>query len=296
MGIKTHRVGVMPPAGRYVIAVSGGVDSVVLLDMFARQASLTLASEYELVVAHFDHGIRKDSSQDAMFVAALAKKYGYVFESRREELGAGASEDMARSRRYLFLRAVAKQHAARLVTAHHADDCVETVAINVVRGTGWRGLAVLDSDIIRPLLDMSKQEILEYAQEHQLKWHEDSTNASDAYLRNRIRRKTTNLSDDSKRQLLGLRAHQLALKRQIDTEVRTLISDSGEYSRYFFTHIGDATAIECLRYIAHARLTRPQLVQAQLAIKTARPKGLYQAGGGVQFRFTSRNFVVELIK
>lgn len=296
MGLKTRRVDVMPPAGRYVIAVSGGVDSVVLLDMFARQASLAKAGEYELVVAHFDHGIREDSPQDAMFVATLAKKYGYAFESRREELGTGASEDVARLRRYLFLRAVAKQYVARLVTAHHADDCIETIAINMVRGTGWRGLAVLDSDIIRPLLDISKQEIIEYAQEYQLKWHEDSTNASDAYLRNRIRRRTTSLKDDSKRQLLGLRAHQLALKQQIDTEVCTLINDSGEYSRYFFTHLDDATAIECLRYATHARLTRPQLVQAQLAIKTARPKGLYQAGGGVQFRFTSRNFVVELIK
>jgi len=286
----------MPPAGRYVIAVSGGVDSVVLLDMFARQASLAQFWEYELVVAHFDHGIRSDSAEDELFVAELAKKYGCAFESRREELGAKASEDVARSQRYLFLRSVAKQYDARLVTAHHADDCIETIAINMVRGTGWRGLAVLDSDIIRPLLDMSKQEIIEYAQEYQLKWREDSTNASDAYLRNRIRRKTISLSDDSKRQLLGLRAHQLALKRQIDTEVRVLISDDGEYSRYFFMHLGDATAIECLRYIAHARLTRPQLVQAQLAIKIARPKSLYQAGGGVQFRFTSRNFVVELIK
>ena len=296
MGLKTPRVILMPPAGRYVLAVSGGVDSVVLLDMFAHQAGLAQASTYELVVAHFDHGIREDSAQDATFVAELAQKYGCAFESQREELGSGASEDMARSRRYVFLRAVAKKHAARLVTAHHADDCVETIAINMIRGTGWRGLAVLDSDVIRPLLDTSKQEILEYARTHQLEWHEDSTNVSDAYLRNRIRRKTSTMSDDSKRQLLGLRAHQIALKQQIDTEVRVLTDDSGEYSRYFFTHLDDAAAIECLRHVTQARLTRPQLIQAQLAIKTARPKSIYEAGSGVQFRFTSRNFAVELIK
>jgi tRNA(Ile)-lysidine synthase len=194
------------------------------------------------------------------------------------------------------LRAIAKKHTARLVTAHHADDCIETIAINMIRGTGWRGLAVLDSDVVRPLLDMSKQEIIEYAHAHRLEWHEDSTNSSDVYLRNRIRRKTGTLSDDSRRQLLGLRAHQIALKQQIDTEVGALMGDSGEYSRYFFTHLDDTTAIECLRHVTQVRLTRPQLIQVQLAIKTARPKSIYEAGNGVQFRFTSRNFVVELIK
>lgn len=296
MRFETSGVDLWLAPGRYVVAVSGGVDSVVLLDILARQASFSKVGDYELVVAHFDHGIRDDSAQDAVFVAELAKKYGLAFESQREELGITASEELARTRRYHFLRAVAQKHQASLVTAHHADDSIETIAINLVRGTGWRGLAVLDSDIIRPLLDMSKQEILDYAQVRQLKWHDDSTNANNTYLRNRIRRKTSKLSDDSKRQLLGLRAHQIELKKQIDDEARSLVGDGLEYSRYFFTHLDQATAVECLRRVTHARLTRPQLVQAQLAIKTARPHTIYQAGDGVNFCFTSRNFVVELIK
>ena len=296
MGFKTPGLSPLPVPGRYVLAVSGGVDSVVLLDMAARQANLSTAGAYELIVAHFDHGIRADSAQDATFVAELAKQYGLSFESQREELGARASEALARTRRYGFLRAVAKRYAASLVTAHHADDAVETIAINLIRGTGWRGLAVLDSDIIRPLLDLSKQEILAHASTHQLAWREDSTNASDAYLRNRLRRKTVVLTDDSKRQLLGLRVQQVALKQQIDEEVQGLIGEGPAYSRYFFTHLDTATAMECLRHGTHARLTRPQLSKALLAIKTARPGATYQAGGGVQFRFTSRNFKVELIK
>lgn len=296
MGLKTPELSPLLAPGRYVLAVSGGVDSVVLLDMMARQADLSKAGEYELIVAHFDHGIRADSAQDAVFVAELANKYGLTFESRREELGAQTSEELARARRYGFLRAIAKQHTAGLVTAHHADDSIETIAINLVRGTGWRGLAVLNSDVIRPLLGMSKQEILAYASAHQLEWREDSTNASDAYLRNRLRHKTGRLTDDSKRQLLGLRVHQVALKQQINEESKGLVGEGPDYSRYFFTHLDDVTAMECLRYGTHARLTRPQLSQALLAIKTARPGTIYQAGGGVQFRFTSRNFKVELIK
>lgn len=275
---------------KYLVAVSGGVDSVVLLDMLVRQA------EHELIVAHFDHGIRDDSASDAAFVAAIAQHYGLVFETRREELGTATSEDLARTRRYAFLRTAAEKHKATVVTAHHADDAVETIAINATRGTGWRGLAVLDSDIIRPLLDMTKAEIIAYANNHGLEWREDSTNASDVYLRNRIRRKTSILPDDKKRQLLGLRAHQIGLKTQIDDEVASLIGDGPEYARYFFTHLDVTTGIECLRRVTQARLTRPQLIQVLLAIKTARTGAIYQAGDGVQFRFTSRNFVIELIK
>lgn len=296
MGLKTSELSPLLAPGRYVLAVSGGVDSVVLLNMAVRQASLSTAGAYELVVAHFDHGIRADSAQDVTFVTELAKKYGLSFESQREELGANASEALARTRRYGFLRTVAKRHTASLVTAHHADDAVETIAINLIRGTGWRGLAVLDSDIIRPLLDLSKQEILAYASKYQLAWREDSTNASDDYLRNRLRRKTEVLTDDDKRQLLGLRVQQVALKQQIDKEVQGLIGKGPDYSRYFFTHLDTVTAIECLRNGTHARLTRPQLIKAFLAIKTARPGAVYQAGDGLQFLFTSRNFKVELIK
>ena len=275
---------------KYVLAVSGGVDSVVLLDM------LVSKTDSELIVAHFDHGIRGDSSDDAVFVAELAKKYGLPFFTRREELGLGASEEKARNRRYKFLRSVAKKHNAKLVTAHHADDVIESIAINLSRGTGWRGLAVLDSDVFRPLTDMTKSEILSYANKHKLKWHEDSTNDSSKYLRNRIRQKTIYLDEDIKRQLLGLWAEQKSLKLLIDNEVTSLIGGSLTYSRYFFTQLNSASGIELLRYIVDARLTRPQLVKALHAIKTILPNKTFQAGSGVKINFTSRNFTVELIK
>jgi tRNA(Ile)-lysidine synthase len=269
---------------RYIVAVSGGVDSVALLDMLVR------LSDHELIVAHFDHGIRPDSAEDAAFVAELAERYGLKFESRREELGQSASEDLARARRYEFLRGLAAKHNARIVTAHHADDAVETVAINVKRGTGWRGLAALDSDIVRPLLHLHKSDIHEYAKKHQLGWREDSTNKSDAYLRNRLRKLVSTLSDDEKRQLLALRHHQIGSRKVIDKEVARLVGPGPHYSRYFFTHVPKAVAVECLRFVTKARLTRPQLERALLAIKTAGPGSAYEAGSGINLRFTTRNF------
>jgi len=282
--------GVVSAKKRLVVAVSGGVDSVALLDMLAK------ANTHELVVAHFDHGIREDSGEDAAFVAKLASTYNVRFETKREELGKGASEELARSRRYAFLREVAGKHQATIVTAHHAGDIVETVAINLTRGTGWRGLAVLDSDVFRPLLHLTKTDITTYAADHNLSWHEDSTNSSDAYLRNRIRRKTKSLTDDQTLQILALRAEQVGIKHRIDDEVKQLVGDGPEYSRYFFSHVDPVAARECLRYITRGALTRPQLGRALIAIKTAKAGSIFEAGSGVRFRFTSRNFSIELIK
>lgn len=275
---------------KYIVAVSGGVDSVVLLDMLAQIPG------HEIIVAHFDHGIRDDSLEDAVFVAGLATKYDFPFETIREELGPTASEEKARNRRYHFLRAIAKKYDARIVTAHHSDDAIETIAINIHRGTGWRGLAVLDSDISRPLLFYSKSQLIEYAQRRNLKWHEDSTNESDNYLRNRLRRNMVHVSADQKRQLLALRIQQLEAKKQVDTEVGRLIGGGPDYSRHFFTHIPKIDAVECLRKIMDSKLTRPQLERALLAIKTAQPKSLYHAGAGITLDFTTRNFSLSLLK
>ncbi len=196
---------------KYLVAVSGGIDSVVLLSMLVQDA------KHELIVAHLDHGIRPDSADDTRFVGALAKSYGLPFVTRREELGSGASEDVARSRRYAFLQEEAIKHDATLVTAHHSDDIVETIAINLTRGTGWRGIAVLgNAQVVRPLLHLSKDDIRMYAKAERLEWAEDDTNSSDAYLRNRLRQKiATSLSDETKKELLEIWKKQIELKELI---------------------------------------------------------------------------------
>ena len=199
---------------KLIVAVSGGVDSVVLLDMLVQER------QHELIVAHFDHGIRSDSAEDALFVAEITRRYGLPFEMKREELGANASEELARARRYAFLRGVAKKYEAVIATAHHMDDIAETIAINLTRGTGWRGLAVLAGDVYRPLLGTTKAELRAYAQEHEISWHEDSTNTSDAYLRNRLRVKLDD--EDRTLQLAALRAEQVRLRNEVSRELETL--------------------------------------------------------------------------
>ena len=170
--------------GKYVVAVSGGVDSMVLLDVLCRQSGL------ELVVAHFEHGIREDSDQDRLLVEETAAKHDLTFVYEHGDLGATASEAIAREKRYAFLQRVREEYGAQaIVTAHHQDDLIETAIINMVRGTGRRGLSSLKSSggLLRPFLGVSKAEIIAYAEEQGIVWHEDMTNGSDAYLRNYIR-------------------------------------------------------------------------------------------------------------
>lgn len=277
--------------GRYVVAVSGGIDSVVLLDVLSRHERL------ELIVAYFDHGIRGDSADDARFVGELAQVHGLAFETKREELGEGASEERARQRRYKFLREVAAKHHAQIVTAHHADDIIETIAINLSRGTGWRGLAVLDSDIVRPMLGFTKQEIQAYAEAHQLRWHEDSTNASDVYLRNRLRRRLADMPEDERRQLLALHDTQVALKHAIDNEAVQLVGDEHSYSRYVMTTIDAASADELLRAICLREVdtapTRPQRSRALLAIKTGQPGTVHHVATGMILTLAKTTFTIK---
>lgn len=278
----------------YIVAVSGGVDSVVLLDMLAK-------TDHRLIVAHVDHGIRGDDSEaDARFVRALARQYGLPFVSTSLHLGRRASEESARKARYDFLFEQAKKYNAKVVTAHHRDDLVETIALNLCRGTGWRGLAVLGrSDIIRPLISLSKDQIYDYAIRNKLEWVEDSTNRSEVYLRNRLRRRIGRLlSATDSIKLAKLRARQLQLRHDIDREVGRL-GARVRGSRYFTGQIDESSALELLgaeiEALRGARPLHPQLIRLLYTIKVGRPGTTYDVGSGVRLYLTSRKYEVTVI-
>lgn len=281
---------------RYLVAVSGGIDSMVLLHQLVTQG------QHELIVAHFDHGIRDDSAADARFVAAAARAYGLECVTERAELGAGASEDIARQYRYGFLERVADARGAIIVTAHHADDVIETIALNIARGTGWRGLSVLDrSAVLRPLLLLTKQQIRDYALTHRLEWVEDSTNAETMYARNRMRRLVAAyLSADQFHGLLAAWQRQRHIRRAVDHELTKWIQPTPEYARYLFIMIDDMTAYELLRAVVvwagGASPLRPQSERALIAIKTAQPGTVHELGGGTRLRFTKQSFIVEALR
>jgi tRNA(Ile)-lysidine synthase len=179
---------------KYIIAVSGGVDSMVLLRLMYEKSlerkGQSQPPQTSLIVAHFNHGIRKDASEDEELVRETSQQYNLPFEVGYGGLGKNSSEQLARIRRYEFLESVKAKHSADyIMTAHHQDDLIETAFINVLRGSGHRGLVAMkiNTRVTRPLIHIPKQEILAYAKKHKIKWREDITNQDDIYLRNYIR-------------------------------------------------------------------------------------------------------------
>src|SRR3989442_13916509 len=133
------RARLSPAPGTAVLAVSGGRDSVALLDLMRAVAP---GRGLSLVVAHADHGIQTDSRLVGEAVSRLAQSCGVAFELGELHLGSDATETAARRARYAWLAVVRQAHAARyLVTAHHSDDQIETILLRVLRGSGPAGLA-----------------------------------------------------------------------------------------------------------------------------------------------------------
>ena len=215
----------LPKPGSYVLAVSGGIDSVCLLDM------MSSLKGYDLTVAHFDHGIRPESYQDLEFVKELAGTKNIRFVSAKVNLGPNASEAVARARRYDFLNSVKDQvNAVAIITAHHQDDRLETMVLNLIRGTGRLGLSpMIESvNLKRPLLDVTKEELISYARQHKLSWREDNTNIEERYLRNYIRLNIlSRISLEDKKQFIKLMDHQAKLNQQIDEILGSLLKNQG---------------------------------------------------------------------
>jgi tRNA(Ile)-lysidine synthase len=187
---------VVDEPARWVVALSGGCDSLVLLFLLRR---LSAPLRLSLTAAHLDHAMRPDSAEDARWAAGVCAAWEVPLVSRRLA-AAPASEDAARRARYAFLREAAREAGARwIATGHHADDQAETVLFRALRGTGLDGLggirAVTAGGLVRPLLPFWRREIEELAREHGLRWRTDSSNLSLEPARNRIRHELIPLAE-----------------------------------------------------------------------------------------------------
>jgi tRNA(Ile)-lysidine synthase len=174
-----------------LLAVSGGLDSVVLCHLFA-------SHDLNFAIAHVNFGLRGlDSDADEAFVKALAAAYQVPFHSHcadtlSEAKSKGLSIQMAaREIRYRWFEHLRTMHDyGQIVTAHHADDQAETMLLNLIKGAGVRGVAGMhpkNAFISRPLLFASKQQLLDYARAHGLQWREDESNQKTEYQRNALR-------------------------------------------------------------------------------------------------------------
>jgi tRNA(Ile)-lysidine synthetase-like protein len=177
---------------KLLLATSGGLDSMVMVNLFHKLS-------FEIAIAHCNFQLRGvESFEDQKFIQDYAEENGinlFLTQFDTETFAKDyklSTQVAARELRYhWFQEIVNTENFDFILTAHHADDNLETFLINLVRGTGLDGLTgipVQNENVIRPLLIFSRQEIEQYAKENNIDWREDSSNASDKYLRNKIRR------------------------------------------------------------------------------------------------------------
>lgn len=176
---------------RVLVGVSGGADSVVMLHMLQRLG-------FECVAAHCNFHLRGDESmRDELFVEKLAKSYNLIYKKvdfdtvKFAKSNKISIEMAARDLRYAWFKKTADENRCRaIVTAHHIDDAIETVLLNLIRGTGLKGLTGIEpknGNIVRPMLCCTRSEIEKYTQKHKLEYVTDSTNLENEYSRNKIR-------------------------------------------------------------------------------------------------------------
>ena len=198
------------PTDRLLLAVSGGLDSTVL-------AHLLHAGGYTFALAHCNFGLRGvESDADAAFVARLARGMNVPLHTTRIHIDKESEsvQVAARDRRYMYFKKILDEYNYDLlVTAHHLDDSLETLLLNLVRGTGLRGLRGIpprtDFPLARPLLAASRAEIAAYAEAQGISWREDASNAGNDYRRNALRHRVVpvlrelGLTDPALRATLG---------------------------------------------------------------------------------------------
>jgi len=181
------RHGMLPPGTRVIAAVSGGPDSVCLVEVL-REIGANLAG-----IAHFNHKLRgEESEEDERFVAALANRFGVPFYRAEARPERGNLEQSARrARREFFIRLMRDGACDRIALGHTRDDQAETVLFRILRGSGLAGLAgihpVTEDGFIRPLIEVRREEVRQYLRSRGIEWREDSSNLDPKFARNRIR-------------------------------------------------------------------------------------------------------------
>jgi len=210
------QINLLSQPAKLVVGVSGGPDSLALLHGLTQ-----VVEPSRLVVAHLNHGYRKTAVSDAQFVQDIAQEWGVAYESRFVDVAQSAKksgdslEEAGRNARYTFFRDIAEKYETPyIVVGHHGDDQAETVLMNLLRGTGLRGLRGMlpvtplaeptSYFVLRPFLHVSRQAIEIYCQENKLSPVFDESNEDTSFFRNRIRQELLPLLEDYNS---GIRSH-----------------------------------------------------------------------------------------
>jgi tRNA(Ile)-lysidine synthetase, N-terminal domain/tRNA(Ile)-lysidine synthetase, C-terminal domain len=179
---------------KVVIAVSGGPDSMALLHMLSK---IKKEKNIEVICAHVNHNVREESKKEKLFVEEFCKKHDVIFEYMViEDYGDDNFHNEARTKRYYYFNEILSKYGAKyLLTAHHGDDLMETILMRIVRGSTLRGYSGFSKEIkmekytiLRPLIEVTKEDVVKYNMNFNVRWMIDNSNDKDIYTRNRFRK------------------------------------------------------------------------------------------------------------
>jgi len=239
-----------------VVGVSGGIDSMVLLNVL-----YTLG--YKLVIAHVNHNVRVESKDELIFVSNYAKERNIPFESTVLERINGVNfQDEARRLRYEFFFDIARKYnATKIATAHHLDDLLETVLMRISRGSnlyGYGGIKPIiyygGISLVRPLLCVNRKEIKKYQEEKNIPFMEDATNSKDKYTRNRYRHNVVPILVEENpniyQNILRYSKQMYQAFDYIRKESKALyVKNKGEIFNEEFLNLDDAIKLDYISYI-----------------------------------------------
>lgn len=221
--------------GTVVAGISGGPDSMALLHLLI---TIREKNNIEIICAHVNHNVRVESKNEAEYLESFCKEHNIKFEMTKiEEYSGNNFENEARIKRYNFFeKLIVKYNAPFLITAHHGDDLIETVLMRMVRGSTFKGYAgfskIVDKDtyeILRPFINITKKDIEQYNEKHQLKYFIDATNETDEHTRNRYRKNVLPFlkEEDSNVHEKFLKFSQMILEynNYIDCEMKRKLGD-----------------------------------------------------------------------
>ena len=302
-----------PRGGKIILAVSGGADSMAMLHALAGIAD----PGYKLRVAHVHHGLRgRAADADANLVKKTAKQLGVPFHLCRANVKAVAkrkqisTEMAAREVRHEFFHKLAKKYHATVATAHTRDDQAETVLLRLIRGSGTDGLGGIEYKtkirglkIIRPMLDVSHADAMEFLRERKLKWREDASNADDAMKRNRVRHELIPLLETRFnpriREILArtasvLRADSGCLAAIAEAELATRLESNGSLKTENPPHTAIWRRVIFRWLLHHARVAPPRLDNELVhrVEKLAAQTGALTLPGNIALRADSERMTV----
>lgn len=271
-----------------VLAVSGGVDSMVMLDLVMQ------AHPHEnIVVAHFDHSLRwVDSDQDRDLVHAFAWQHHLDYEEEKKDIRTLAEtekksiEAVARRERYAFLEKVKKKYTAKyILTAHHADDQIETVIMHLLKWGKFQwlsGIAQISGHIFRPLLKETKSDILYHAEACHISYREDASNSDLRYDRNKIR-------------------HQVVpVLRSLNPSLHTTIEHLVEYSQEVQSFLSDTASrwldIQVQKYDQKMTFSAPDFALESIVLQREIIAELYRRSHRGSSQGLSNNLIKEIVR